>query len=175
MPFFYLHIFGFWMFKIWNTITGGTVTPSNYFRPFLRIVFIINLPILSSTLPFSMELGGGAVAAFNVLPKENKECKHYAPFKSLSFGESSKRSNYFPRGRHISVEKNQRMTKCKLNRGTRCDTWMLVTKNGRISNSPNSVRVSSIKFIVVNLKGIFTQHRLSKYEQELNDRIRQML
>ena len=38
--------------------------------------------------------------------------------------------------------------------------WMLVTKNSRISCSPNSVLVSSIKFIVVNLKGGFTRHGL---------------
>ena len=69
----------------------------------------------------------------------------------------------------FNLEKNYRVTKRYSNRGPRCDTWMLVTKNGRISNSPNSVGVSSIKFIVVNLKGRFTQHRPSKYEQ---DRIR---
>ena len=54
------------------------------------------------------------------------------------------------------------MKRC-LNRGgggPRCDTWMLVTKNSRISCSPNSALVSSIKFIVVNLKGGFTRHGL---------------
>ena len=109
--------------------------------------------IYHQSLSSSKEASAPAVAKNNVLLN----------FGYLSnFGRSSKRSAHL----FLKVEKNYRMTKGYLKRGPRCDTWMLVTKNGCISNSPNSVGVSSIKFIVVNLKGKFTQHRPSKYEQE---------
>ena len=158
------------IFKVFNLSNSRFIFKKNCELSFFSSIFFsIPIPSLSGT---------------NHCLLQRKHWRHLLPLLEENIEFSF--LNSFQFWRCLELEKVHLFSKgpSHFSFGWRSVTWteedqvwymnVGATKNGRISNSPNLAGVSSIKFIVVNLKAKFTQHRLSKYEQELGDWIRQM-